>query len=249
MPMKEKKLKSSSKRDMIPMRMTVLFIIACAAVFSIFRLPSILGADRILWDFSKIRLGILITGILFAASLVCFIISKKRSVDESAKTFASINFVAITAYLFLMLLYLQTSPTVSTAAMLTATIALSLLYFIYYIYKKDFFLFSLANLVFAAAFFMFSFGTVFSGIIAAILFAASAFICYVNARTARKLSGKKGYSFVFFLTYISFILIVAAIVLKYFLKLDIPSSTVYTVMFFQYLAAGIFYTIKLIREA
>lgn len=247
---KNKSVKSSQqyKEDIIFFRMCVLFMLVCAAVVFIFRLKS--KASNAFYRMAHQPLFISVLGIIFLLTIAYWAVCRRKKKDESEKTFASINYVAVMAYIFIFCLYWGSTLSPRYETIITLTIALPLLYFIHHIYKKDFFVFSVSNLVFAAAiWFFFRSGLIYT-IAAAVTLALSAYCCYFGYRLSKKYRLSDRYHYRFEPICISFIITVLLIVFRNFITLPfLTSSVVWMIVLFQYLAGGIYYTIKLLREA
>ncbi len=236
------------KEDILFFRMSMVFILACCAVMAILRLNS--GRNGMaFWELSRNPLYIGIVSLVFVASVVWFIINKRNKKDETVTTFASINFVAVTGYILGCSLYWGNSTGPSATVLMIATICLALLYFIYYIFKRDFFIFSLANLVFAATLWVFGLDTLFTAIAGALMLAVSVLVCLVAYRLSRiNAAGKSVSGESYFPCYISFLIAVVLICCVNFFS-AITLLTAAAVMLVQYVLAGIYYTVKLIKEA
>lgn len=235
------------KEDILFFRMSALFILACAAIIGIFNFADG-SVGFAFWKLSRNPLYLVVAGLLFAASLAYTVICKKNGKDESEKTFSSANYTSVIAYVLGSSIYWGFAEKTSPWVLLTATICLTLLYFIYNIYKKDFFLFSVSNLVFLATMWLFSFEGIVYKVLAAVLFAASAYCCYYTYSKVKKSAENKIMTSV--PVCISFVIVTALIVLKYFISVSfVTSGILTTIMLFQYLIFGIYYTIRLIREA
>ena len=247
-----KKINKSSnqyKEDIIFFRMSMLFLLTCAAVMGIFKLGS---GKAALQFFRVVRnpIYIVIVLVLLAGSLIYMYLNKKNKTDESLKSFSSMNFVSIMAYITGVSFYWGYTSSPSTRFILAVTICLPLLYFIYHIYKKDFFVFSLSNFVFLCALWAFSLASIKSAILSALLVGVSAACCVVSYNCSKKFAGNKDYKYRFELIPISFVITMALIVFDYFITVPfITTSAISTIMLFQYIAGGIYYTVKLIREA
>lgn len=247
--MANKKNKSNKqyKEDVLFFRMSVLFIAACIAMIGIFRLNGThLALD--FWRLARNPAYIVVISVIFAASLVYALICRKNKKDESEKTFSSLNLLSVTSYIFFISMYWGFAQKTSAWVVLFATICIVLLYFIKNVFKKDFFLFSLSNVVFVAAIWMFSFEGIVYNILAALVLAASAYMCFYAYKTGKPDPKKEKLSV--FPIYVSFVIAVAIIVFRYFIALPVlTSSLVAAILIFQYLIFGIFYTVRLIREA
>lgn len=247
--MANKKNKSNKqyKEDVLFFRMSVLFIAACIAIIGIFRLNGThLALD--FWRLSRNPAYIAVISVIFVASLIYALICKKNKKNESESTFSSLNLLSITSYVFFVSMYWGFSQKISAWAILFATISALLLYFINNVFKKDFFVFSLANVVFVAAIWLFSFEGIVYNILAALVLALSAYMCFIAYKNGK--ADDKKESLCVFPVYISFVIAAAIIVFRYFILLPfLTSSLVTAILIFQYLIFGIFYTIRLIREA
>ena len=98
---KNKSVKSSQqyKEDIIFFRMCVLFMLVCAAVVFIFRLKS--TASNAFYRMAHQPLFISVLGIIFLLTIAYWAVCRRKKKDESEKTFASINYVAVMAYIFI----------------------------------------------------------------------------------------------------------------------------------------------------
>ena len=232
------------REDIIFFRMSCVFILACVAVLGILRLNS----GRTGYEFWKlcqnpIYIGIL--AVLFVLSIVFFLINKKNNKDETVTSFASINFVSVLGYILALSVYWGNSSSPSATILLIATVCLALLYFIHYIFKKDFFIFSLANLVFAATIWIFDISALVPAIVSAVMLALSVLLCLAVYTGSKKSHGEK---LCFLPCYISFVITVALICCVNFFSL-ITTLAAAAVMLTQYVLAGIYYTVKFIKEA
>lgn len=245
---KEKKPSDRYKEDIIFFRMSALFLLVCIAVVGIFRLKSM--PSNAFHRFAHNPWVMAAVTVLLLAAVVYWLCCKKSKKDESQKSVSSINCVAIAAYIFLFTMYWGWTYSPRYGTVITLTIALPLLYFINHLYKKDFFVFSASNLIFASAIWFFMRSGLKFIIAAAVMLSVSAFCCYYGYRMSKKLNGTEKYRYRFEPICISFLIAVVLIVLRSFVKVQfLTSSLVWIIMLFQYLAGGIYYTIKLLREA
>jgi len=130
------------RNEIITYRLLILFAIAvCVVGFFIF----VMNISRS--DTQKIEsisfAGLIITGILFISSVVFFVYRTRQAADESDRIIQGKSTFAITLFLFLadLLVFFthQTWIPIMTAFIITATA----LAYIYYLYQKEFFYFSL----------------------------------------------------------------------------------------------------------
>ncbi len=236
------------RQDIITFKMSCVFILAFAAIISILKFSGT-HTELAFWKLCRNPIYIGIISALLILSLVWFISNKKKKVDESLRTISSINFVAVIAYVFLISMYYLLSKRFNAKLILAATVILALLYFIYYIYKKDFFVFTAANAIFAVSLYLFSVSGV-SGVIFKILaLCASIAACIYNYNTFKNdIKGNEKMKKTYYLTYFSFLITVFLIVFSNVFSL-ISSFTCWIVLIAQFAAAAIFYTIKLIKGA
>lgn len=232
------------KEDIIFFRMSCVFILACVAVLAILRLNS--GKIGLgFWKLCQNPVYIGVLSVLFVLSLVFFFINKKNKKDETVTSFASINYVSVIGYILCCSVYWGNSMSPSATILLIATVCLALLYFIYYIFKKDFFIFSLANLVFAATIWIFDISSLVSALISALMVALSVLLCLGIYTVSKKTDGEK---LCLVPCYISFVISVALICFVNLFSV-ITTLAAAAVMLTQYVLAGIYYTVKFIKEA
>lgn len=244
---KNRKL-SKEKEDLIFLKLASMFFMACAAIIFILKLndPTTRG-NVALWFYrlAKNPVYLIIMGVLLAASLAFYIWCKVKKVDESNKTVASINYVSVLSYILASSIYFR--YTNDYKMMLFVTIALALLYFVYYIYRNEFFVFSLSNLINAVALWCFisniTSGKILVKVLALIVMVA--YLAYVIFQSVKQNDGKekKLYAPVF----VSTAIFAAGILCSLFVP-SITDLTLIAVMVVQYIAAAVIYTIRLIRE-
>lgn len=247
------------KEDIIFFRISSLFIVACAAIIGIFRLT---GDPAKLAFFRTVRNPVYM--IVMAALLVLtggyVAYTKKKKIDESMRSYSSWNFFSIVLYAVGVSIYWGWFDNPSLWVLVVATIVLALLYMVYHIYDRDFFLFTVANAVFLVTLWAFSIGSLVKTIVSALLVVASALCCYAAYKLSAKYRTEKNRKLHFEPIYISFVLMIVLLVLEIVggirtavdaagFSASIGEAVVYGVMFFQYLAGGIYYTIRLIKEA
>lgn len=247
------------KEDILFFRMSSLFIVACAAIMGIFRLTN----DRMKLQFYRLihtPVYSVILGLLLCGTAAFFIYNKVKKKDESERTYASINYLSLVLYAVGVSVYWGYMNSPSLWVLVVVTIALTLLYMIYHIYDRDFFLFTLSNLIFLAMIWFFSLGSLFKAVVSGLFVVLAALCCVVAYRMSRKAKEKKHGKLHYEPIYISFLITILLLVLELAggihsavsaagLGASVGEAFVYGVMFFQYLAGGIYYTIKLIREA
>lgn len=245
---KENKSSARYKEDIIFFRMSALFLLVCIAVVGIFRLKAM--PSNAFHRFAHTPWVMAAVTVLLLAAVGYWLYCKITKKDESLKSVSSINCVAVAAYIFLFTMYWGWTYSPRYGTVITLTIALPLLYFINHIYKKDFFAFSASNLIFAAAVWLFMRSGLIFTVAAAVMLPVSAFCCYYGYRLGKKYNGAEKYKYRFEPICISFLITVVLIVLRSFVKVQfLTSSLVWIIMLFQYIAGGIYYTIKLLREA
>ena len=245
------------KEDIITFRMSSLFVLACAAIVGIFRLndgKNLLAFYRLVHT-TAYTVTVLL---LLAASAAYLLYNKINKVDESARSYSSFNFFSVMLYVCGVSFYCGYMNNPSAWVLITATIGLSLLYMIFHIYERDFFLFTLSNLVFLTTVWTFSIGSVFNAIVSGCLVVLSALCCVYSYKQSKK--QPRGAKLRLEPIYISFLIAMVLLVLEIVggirtavdaagLGASVGDAFIYGVMFFQYLVGGIYYTIKLIKEA
>lgn len=245
------------KEDIITFRMSSLFVLACAAIVGIFRLTN---GKNMLAFYRLVRTPgyIIAAAVLLAASIGYVIFNKVNKKDESMRSYASLNFLSVVLYGIGVSFYCGWMNNPNPWVLIVATIGLTLLYMVYHIYERDFFIFTLSNLVFLTTIWIFSIGSVFKAVVSGALVVLCALCCVYAYKQSKK--APRGVKLRFEPVYISFLIAVVLLVLEIVggirsavsaagLGASIGEAFVYGVLFFQYLAGGIYYTIKLIKEA
>lgn len=209
-----------------------------ANIFSLFQSPVFLGVCAIL-----------------AMTVLCwFFLSRTRKIKESQRIFSSYDALFLTLYLavFYVCFGLKSGSTQHTF-FLSFTIIASLLFYIFKLYRFDFFFFSLMNALFAVAIHFFA-DLVSTpaqiGVKIALILLGAATSIIVIAKTKAKIKTSKN-SFLFFPVFISLVFFAAFMFWKMFTintDLFLTRKAMLVIMLIQYLIAAIVYTIRLIRE-
>lgn len=244
-----KRAEQQYKEDIIFFRMCSLFILACAAILGIFKLKN--SVSNAFYRLAHTPAFTIAMGIFLLLAVGYWIYCRANRIDESVKSYASINILSVMTCVFAFTLYWGRFGLQANYEMLiTLTIALPLLYIVHHIYKKDFFIFTFANLLLLSGMWFFIRRGLLRTVTAALLLAAAAYCCFVAYKSAKKLSETDNYKHSSWPVCISFLITTVLIVLLTFVKIPFfTHSLSYTIVFFQYLAGAIYYTIKLIREA
>jgi len=87
--------------------------------------------------------GLITTGVLFLLSLIFLVYKIKTGADESDKTINSKNLLAVISFLLFADFLIYFTYQVWIPFLTAFTISLTMLVYIYYLYQKEFFLFSL----------------------------------------------------------------------------------------------------------
>ena len=144
------------KADIDFYKMTGVFAIACIFVLLVLKMESTLVArqasgENVTYNMYKILSNpvFLVIGLLvLAASIVWFVLSRKKKVDESRRLFTSTNALSLALYLTAFVLCFGTSNTAGLHGFfITFTVICAVLYYVSKIYKSDFVLFSVVTAV------------------------------------------------------------------------------------------------------
>ena len=251
MAKKNRSTKSNSqyKEDVLFFRMSVFFALCGVMIFFFIHLRDTVVLASDLFIMSKNLSYRIIASVLALASIAYFVLCRIKKKDESEKTFSSANIAAIVCYVTCGFLYWGTTYSPRYDALITLTVAFTLLYFIYNIYHRDFFAYSASNLVFLSTAWLFSRGGLKFVIASALFLALCAYMCFYTYKVSAKLKGKKD-KCIFEPVFFSFVLTVLFISLSKFIGVPfITSSVTMIAIIAQYVLGGIYYTVKLIREA
>lgn len=245
-----KKGNAQYKEDILFFRMSVFFVLCAAAVFFLLRLKDTVDLASDIYIYSKMTWCRIVSVLLAALSVGYFVFCRIRKIDESERSFSSGNLASVLCYLSGGFLYWGTTYSPRYDALITLTVAFALLYFIYHIYPRDFFVFSVSNLVFLSAAWLFTRGGVKFAIASAIALALCAVCCLWTHRQTLISAGSKRKKRVFEPIFISFLVTVVLISLSKFIGVPwITYSAMMLAIIVQYAVFGIYYTVKLIREA
>jgi len=140
MKIKQKKQEKKEKlrlEDVKFYRLMVEFILAVFLIYAVVHA----GNNMIFAANTLAPVLIPVTGVLFAASAVWVVICKKRAVDETYKVVTSVGLFGNLAVLFFTSAHIRLFMKRDT--LLLSLILVSLLYFVYSIYNRNFFIYSL----------------------------------------------------------------------------------------------------------
>ncbi len=245
-----KKGDAQYKEDIIFFRMSVFFVLCGAAIFFFLRLRDTVDLASDIYIWSKMLPCRIVAVVLALLSLCYFVFCKVKRFDESERSFSSGNIASVVCYLSGGFLYWGTTYSPRYDALITLTVAFTLLYFIYHHFRRDFFAFSVSNLVFLSTAWLFTRGGLKFAIASAIALAFCAACCYLAYRVSRSLKRKKSKNCGFEPVLISFLITVVFISLSKFIGVSFVTPTVMMLaIIVQYVAFGIYYTVKLIMEA
>jgi uncharacterized membrane protein YidH (DUF202 family) len=205
-----KKSVQQYKEDIIFFRISSLFILVCAAILGIFRLKN--TTSNAFYRLAHTPAFTIAMGIFLIIAAGYWIYCRANKVDESVKSYASINILSVMAYVFCFTLYWGRFGLQPNYEMIiTLTIALPLLYVVHHVYKKDFFIYSCANLLLLSGVWFYIRGGLLRTAIAALLLAASAYGCFVAYKSAKKLSATDNYKHSSWPVCISFLIAVVLV--------------------------------------
>ena len=137
----EQKLAAQKKSDLILYKLMVFFCVAVVGVTCVMTIgKSMLTQAKFLTNVLPILL--IVAGLGLAASIVWYAMCRSRHVDESGKIITSANLMGTAIVFFLSCLYNKLSADVFNV--LVFFIVAIVLYFVYHIFRRDFFLCSIA---------------------------------------------------------------------------------------------------------
>ncbi len=166
----------SRKKDVVSNRISVFFIVLLVVVFAILSLKgSYISTELMLYNYVR---PILVP--LFAIATLCagtlWIFRRKQKVDESMNVFSSSLLTCVSAGLFAVcLLY----PYLSTTRLMISLLSCALLFFVYYLYPRGFFAYSLCTVVGALALSFLHFGNSLLGVIIPVALVAAVLVLSV----------------------------------------------------------------------
>ena len=142
--MAKKKISNKNKRtDVLYYRMLVVFAALIAVIFSITYFTATMERYNT-FTFGVVPIILVVFAVLFVAATLYFVIQRVRGTDEYNKAFSSGYLFMIVSWLLSVFALYQALTTKRLIAYVLVTAAL---YFIFYIYSKEFFIFSLYNVV------------------------------------------------------------------------------------------------------
>jgi len=137
----EQKLAAQKKSDLVLYKLMVFFCLAIIGVTGVMSIGKSLAAQaKFLTNVLPILL--IVGGLGLAASIVWYAMCRSRHVDESGKIITSANLMGTAIVFFVSCLYNSLSGDVFNV--LLFFIVAIVLYFVYHIFKRDFFLCSIA---------------------------------------------------------------------------------------------------------
>lgn len=248
--------KSSSKKDnqrykadVLFFRMSFFVAVCIFGVVFLLQLRDSIDLASDIYILSK-RLSARIVSIVLAlASVGFFAYCRFKGADESEKTFSSGNIASLVCSFVGAFLYWGTTYHPRYDAMITLAVSFTVLYLIYNIYRKDFFAFSVSNLVFLSTAWCFTRGAYKFLILRTLGLVLCVACCYAAFTMSKRIKDKKGKKLRFEPIAFSFLITVVLISLSQFIGIPFVSlSLAMNIIIAQYLAFGIYYTVKLIRE-
>jgi hypothetical protein len=137
----EQKLAAQKKSDLVLYKLMVFFCLAIVGVAGVMTIGrGMLTQAKFLTNVLPILL--IVAGLALAASIVWYAMCRSRHVDESGKIITSANLMGTAIVFFLSCLYNKLSSDVFNV--LVFFIVAIVLYFVYHIFRRDFFLCSIA---------------------------------------------------------------------------------------------------------
>lgn len=244
-----KKEENRKKSDAAANKLYIMFFAALAAGFGVFRLGNSMAQ---LTFMEKIKPFCLIgTGVLLILAIIYKFICHRQGKDERFKTFGSSFLLLLAASLFAVVALFGE---ILWRDLLILIVIGTVLFFIYNIYEREFFWYSLYTAL-GYVIFDLKFGAAFSipkviVTVAAVLFALAVILATASARSRRgrlvlfgktvgNVSEKGAYSF-----YATSALIIAGMILALFITGISPYSI--AVLFISYMIFAVIYTLRMI---
>ncbi|MCI8387240.1 MAG: hypothetical protein HFE63_02085 [Clostridiales bacterium] len=138
----EAKLQKQRRSDLIMNRLMIAFVIAVLGIFGMVTVKKTIANEAFFFTNMLIPL-LVVSGLLLAGAIVLFALRVSRHVDDTNKIFTRWNVLGTAIVLFgACLFYKVTADASMVIAGLVAAVAL---YFVYHIFKTDFFVFSVVT--------------------------------------------------------------------------------------------------------
>lgn len=247
----QKKIANLKKSDIAANRLYVLFFAAVLLIFGIVRVGNSITAQLKFINDIQIICVVVSAALLIAAIIYKFVCARSEK-DETYTTFSSSFLILIAAAIFAVFTLFGN---IDSSALLALVIIGTVLYFVYNIYAREFFWYSLYT---ALAYFVLALGypasntvslkqMIISAAAIAVAIAVIAFVAVFASRKGHvaifgrsfgKLSKSGAYPF-----YVTSALIIAGLLLALF----ISGISIYSlaVLFISYMIFAVIYTIKL----
>ncbi len=268
-PKNTKNATQLSKSDMDFYRMSILFFLLCGVLLLILKVSTTLTerqASGLNMGYELYKLFrspgyIAVIGVLLVASLVWFVYSRVKHINEQTHAFSSVNAFALMLYVTGFSLYFGVrivNNAASCTFALTATVVLALLYYISKFYHRDFLFFSMENALFGLLLYRYWSIYTVRGLVGKLLLVAVFAVLgvvavpYLKKIMLRPHTSKKKQNAPLMLPYF-----ISLVIWTFFMFIKLPdikgepllhSETMLTLLFVQYIVFAIVYTIKLIRE-
>ncbi len=239
------------RQDILSFRMSALFILAVIMTVVLFNLRSSILRIEI-HSLSRNHTSRIVASCIPVLPIVWFLICKLRKVDESLRLISSANVVCVVTYICALFLYWGTTYH-PLALAFSLTLYLPLLYFIYNMFEKDFFVFSLSNFVFASALYLTGItgltgiARIIVSIAAGVALSLSAFMCYHSYYLSKKFTKNKKYKYTFTPAYISFVLTIVFVSLSNVMNITFVNQYKWYAFAAQYIIFAIYYIIKFFK--
>jgi len=137
----DKKLAAQNKSDLILYKLMISFLIAVVGITGMLTVGKSLRSEAF-FRTNILPALLIVSGAAMVAAIVFFALQRSRHIDESAKIITSANILGTAIAFFGSLLYYEVS--FDAAQVVILMICAVVLYFVFNIYRKDFFLCSIA---------------------------------------------------------------------------------------------------------
>ncbi len=258
MASKNKKNVQLKKADIDFYRMTGVFAIACVFIVLVLRMNSTMTSyhstgNNITYNFYQLcrnPIFAVFAGLVAAACVVWFVLSRIQKKDESMKLFKSSDALVLIGYFAVFWLSFGVRMNSQNHMFFIAfTIIASVLYYISRLYKSDFIFYSALNAFFAFVIY-FTADKAQIGYtalkIALIVLSVAAIMLFPKKNKSHFKNSKHNKALFYIPSYVSLILFVVFLFIREFTFMTVNAMLV--IMLVQYIIAGIVYTIRLIRE-
>ncbi len=258
MASKNKKNVQLKKADIDFYRMTGVFAIACVFIVLVLKMNSTMvlyhsTGNNMTYNFymlCKNPVFAVFAGLVAAAGIAWFVLSRIQKKDESMKLIRSSDALVLIGYLAVFWLSFGVRINSQNHMFFIAfTIIASVLYYISRLYKSDFLFYSTLNALFALVLYFTADKagtgyTVFKAVLIAL--SVAAIMLFPKKNKSHFKNSKHNKALFYIPSYVSLLMFVVFLFIREFTFITV--NAILVIMLVQYIIASIVYTIRLIRE-